>query len=151
MSPPLIGMSVDFQPVLLWTDALLFVLIGLGLLAVMHVRAQPPLREAWRKVGKRPTGMAAATVLLAFLAVGVLDSLHYRPLLPAVAAGATIIVADPRFSIAASKARHYLPVKPGTDLALLLAWMPFWHGPTDGQRRFAAAKTEVAHHFFLTN
>jgi thiosulfate reductase/polysulfide reductase chain A len=41
----------------------------------------------------------------------------------AVAAGASIIVADPRFSIAASKARHYLPVKPGTDLALLLAWM----------------------------
>jgi thiosulfate reductase/polysulfide reductase chain A len=41
----------------------------------------------------------------------------------AVAAGATIIVVDPRFSIAASKAKHYLPVKPGTDLALLLAWM----------------------------
>src|SRR5690606_35969767 len=83
------GMSappMDFQPVLLWTDALLFLLIGLGLLAVIHVRGQPPLREAWRKVGKRPTGMAAASVLLAFLAVGVLDSLHYRPLLPAVAA-----------------------------------------------------------------
>lgn len=41
----------------------------------------------------------------------------------AVAAGASVIVVDPRFSIAASKARHYLPVKPGTDLALLLAWM----------------------------
>ncbi len=41
----------------------------------------------------------------------------------AIANGATIIVADPRFSIAASKAKHYLPVKPGTDLALLLAWM----------------------------
>jgi thiosulfate reductase/polysulfide reductase chain A len=41
----------------------------------------------------------------------------------AIANGATVIVADPRFSIAASKARHYLPVKPGTDLALLLAWM----------------------------
>jgi thiosulfate reductase/polysulfide reductase chain A len=40
----------------------------------------------------------------------------------AVGSGATIIVADPRFSIAASKARHYLPVRPGTDLALLLAW-----------------------------
>ncbi len=37
--------------------------------------------------------------------------------------GATIIVADPRFSIAASKAKWYLPIKPGTDLALLLAWM----------------------------
>src|SRR5512143_4066474 len=41
----------------------------------------------------------------------------------AVGAGATIIVADPRFSIAASKAKFYLPVRPGTDLALLLAWM----------------------------
>jgi thiosulfate reductase/polysulfide reductase chain A len=41
----------------------------------------------------------------------------------AIGRGATLIVADPRFSIAASKARHYLPVRPGTDLALLLAWM----------------------------
>ncbi len=41
----------------------------------------------------------------------------------AVGRGATVIVADPRFSIAAGKARYYLPVKPGTDLALLLAWM----------------------------
>lgn len=41
----------------------------------------------------------------------------------AVGSGATVIVADPRFSVAASKAKHYLPVKPGTDLALLLAWM----------------------------
>ena len=41
----------------------------------------------------------------------------------AVGRGATIIVVDPRFSVAASKAKHYLPIKPGTDLALLLAWM----------------------------
>jgi len=41
----------------------------------------------------------------------------------AVGSGASIIVVDPRFSIAASKARHYLPIRPGTDLALLLAWM----------------------------
>ena len=41
----------------------------------------------------------------------------------AVGNGATIIVVDPRFSIAASKAKHYLPIRPGTDLALLLAWM----------------------------
>ncbi len=41
----------------------------------------------------------------------------------AVAKGASVIVVDPRFSIAASKAKHYLPIKPGTDLALLLAWM----------------------------
>ncbi len=41
----------------------------------------------------------------------------------AIGAGASIIVVDPRFSVAASKASHYLPIKPGTDLALVLAWM----------------------------
>jgi thiosulfate reductase/polysulfide reductase chain A len=41
----------------------------------------------------------------------------------AVQSGASIIVVDPRFSVAASKAKFYLPIKPGTDLALLLAWM----------------------------
>ncbi|MCX6543409.1 MAG: molybdopterin-dependent oxidoreductase [Acidobacteria bacterium] len=41
----------------------------------------------------------------------------------AIGNGASIIVVDPRFSVAASKAKHYLPIKPGTDLALVLAWM----------------------------
>lgn len=41
----------------------------------------------------------------------------------AIGRGASVIVVDPRFSVAASKARHYLPIKPGTDMALLLAWM----------------------------
>jgi thiosulfate reductase / polysulfide reductase chain A len=34
-----------------------------------------------------------------------------------------IIVVDPRYSVAASKAKYWLPIKPGTDLALILAWM----------------------------
>ena len=38
-------------------------------------------------------------------------------------AGGTLIVADPRQSTAASKARWWLPVRPGTDTALVLAWM----------------------------
>jgi len=41
----------------------------------------------------------------------------------AIRNGADLIVVDPRFSVAASKARYWLPIKPGTDLALLLAWM----------------------------
>ena len=36
---------------------------------------------------------------------------------------ATIITVDPRFSTAASKSQHWLPIKPSTDLALLLAWI----------------------------
>ncbi|MBT8260761.1 MAG: molybdopterin-dependent oxidoreductase, partial [Bacteroidia bacterium] len=37
--------------------------------------------------------------------------------------GATIITVDPRFSTAASKSKHWLAIKPATDIALLLAWM----------------------------
>ncbi len=41
----------------------------------------------------------------------------------AVERGIPIIVVDPRYSTAASKAKYWLPIKPGTDMALLLAWM----------------------------
>ncbi len=36
---------------------------------------------------------------------------------------ATIITVDPRFSTAASKSKFWLPIKPSTDLALLMAWI----------------------------
>ncbi len=41
----------------------------------------------------------------------------------ALAKGATIITVDPRFSVVAGKSRYWLPIKPATDLALLLAWI----------------------------
>ena len=41
----------------------------------------------------------------------------------AIDKGATIITVDPRFSTAASKSKYWLPIKPATDLALLLAWI----------------------------
>jgi thiosulfate reductase / polysulfide reductase chain A len=41
----------------------------------------------------------------------------------AIDKGATIITVDPRFSTAASKSKYWLPIKPSTDMALLLAWM----------------------------
>lgn len=37
--------------------------------------------------------------------------------------GARLIVVDPRFSTAAGKADHWLPIRPATDMALLLAWI----------------------------
>jgi len=37
--------------------------------------------------------------------------------------GATIITVDPRLSTVASKSKYWLPIKPATDLALLLAWI----------------------------
>ncbi len=37
--------------------------------------------------------------------------------------GATIITVDPRLSTAASKSKHWLAIKPATDIALMLSWM----------------------------
>lgn len=37
--------------------------------------------------------------------------------------GAKVIVVDPRFSTVAAKADYWLPIKPGADTALLLAWL----------------------------
>ena len=41
----------------------------------------------------------------------------------AIANKAKIVVVDPRYSTAAGKADWYFPIKPGTDMALLLSWM----------------------------
>lgn len=41
----------------------------------------------------------------------------------AIDKGATIITVDPRFSTAASHSKYWLPIKPATDIALLLAWI----------------------------
>jgi thiosulfate reductase/polysulfide reductase chain A len=41
----------------------------------------------------------------------------------AIDKGAAIITVDPRYSIAASKSKYWLPIKPATDIALLLSWI----------------------------
>ena len=71
-----------FDPVLLWTDALFFLLLLAMAGALVHAWRSPPLRAQWRKVTERATGMAAIVVLLCFLAIAVLDSLHFRAALP---------------------------------------------------------------------
>ncbi len=46
-----------------------------------------------------------------------------QELAEAIGKGAELVVVDPRYSVAAGKARYWLPIRPGTDIALLLAWM----------------------------
>ncbi len=41
----------------------------------------------------------------------------------AIDKGAAIITVDPRFSTVASKSKFWLPIKPATDIALLLTWI----------------------------
>ena len=52
-----------------------------------------------------------------------MHSTQVQELADAIGRGAGLVVVDPRFSVAAGKAKYWLPVKPGTDIALLLAWM----------------------------
>jgi thiosulfate reductase/polysulfide reductase chain A len=54
------------------------------------------------------------------------ENLHngqVQTLAEALNRGVTLITVDPRFSVPASKSKYWLPIKPGTDMALLLAWM----------------------------
>ncbi|MCK6550495.1 molybdopterin-dependent oxidoreductase [Myxococcota bacterium] len=58
-----------------------------------------------------------------------------------VAANGDLIVVDPRFSTAASKAKTWLPIRPGTDTALLLAWIHVIITEGRWQRDYVAAHT----------
>jgi len=67
-----------WQLVILWSDGLVWLLLAAGLALGGLIARSPPLRVAWQRVGANRIGMASATVLLAFVGIGLLDSLHYR-------------------------------------------------------------------------
>ena len=67
-----------FQIVILWSDVLIWLLVAAGIGFGVLIANNPPLLAAWRRVGANRVGMASATVLLAFVAIGLLDSLHFR-------------------------------------------------------------------------
>ena len=69
------------MPVFLWTDTLIFVLLACIAGYFYHVSRRPHMLATWMRVTESPSGMAALVVLAAYLAVGLLDSLHYRPAL----------------------------------------------------------------------
>jgi len=74
--------AFDFVPVFLWTDKLIFALLAGVLALVWFIRRQEHLRAPWGLVAQRPMAMGAALVLGVFVAIGLLDSLHYREKLP---------------------------------------------------------------------
>lgn len=68
-----------FKVEFLWTDALVWLLVAVIAIFTWYVRRQPHLRAPWRRVAQSASGMAALVVLLFFIVVGLLDSMHYRP------------------------------------------------------------------------
>ena len=68
--------------VFLATDIVLYVLLLAMALYVRHALRTPTLRQTWRIVVRDASAMSAAVILAIFLLVAVLDSMHFRPLLP---------------------------------------------------------------------
>ena len=71
--------------VLLWTDAAMWLLAGALLLYVRMVLRRPGLKATWKKVFGGAAALAASVVLALCLGLTLLDSVHYRPLLPPAA------------------------------------------------------------------
>jgi len=74
---------MTFKPVILWTDALIYLLLATVTVFIFYARRKEHLRDPWRQVVHSRIGTAALVVLMAYGAVAVLDSLHFRKALPA--------------------------------------------------------------------
>jgi peptide/nickel transport system permease protein len=75
---------MPFKPVILWTDALVFLLVAAVITFGCYVARHEHLMAPWRKVMRQRYGMCALVVLAPFIVIGLLDSLHYRPRLEAM-------------------------------------------------------------------
>ncbi len=69
------------KPLLLWTDLLIWLLVAVIAFGVSYTRKRPHLLEPWRRVGRSRLAMGSLVVLLVYVAIGLLDSIHYRPAL----------------------------------------------------------------------
>jgi peptide/nickel transport system permease protein len=92
-------MILPFKPVLLWTDALVFAMLATIALFAWYTSRHEHLRAPWRKVARSTSGMVSATVLLMFVIVGLLDTLHYQRALPAGQANAEMRYASEVLSV----------------------------------------------------
>ncbi|MEK7438739.1 MAG: ABC transporter permease [Pseudomonadota bacterium] len=70
-------------PVILWTDALIYLLLAAVAGLVWYIRSQEHLRAPWWRVAQTPAAMSALVVLAVFILIGLLDSVHFRLALPA--------------------------------------------------------------------
>lgn len=79
---------------MLTTDWILWVLFFLAILYGFWAHHQRHLREAWRYVFTRPLGMMAMIILSFYIAIGLLDSIHFQITKPSPGETYTITVLD---------------------------------------------------------
>ena len=69
---------------ILWSDALIFLLVVALVLFFLQLRKNPQTRAHWSQVFSSPLGMVTFTLILVYVGVALLDSLHFRRELPPV-------------------------------------------------------------------
>jgi peptide/nickel transport system permease protein len=79
---------MPFMPVILWTDALLWLLVAAAIGYFWYCARRPHLAAPWRRVLKSRAAMVSLAVLAGYGAVGLADSIHFRIALPPAAPGA---------------------------------------------------------------
>ncbi|MDI1292176.1 MAG: ABC transporter permease [Methylobacter sp.] len=65
--------------VVLWTDALIYVLIVVMLALGIYLRGKEHIQRPLQQIGRSKIGMASLVVLLFFVLIGLLDSVHFKP------------------------------------------------------------------------
>ena len=73
------------KPLLLWSDLLIYVLVLMLCLFFLRLRSDPQTREHWRRVFSTRLGMVTFTLILVYVGIALLDSLHFRRALEPVA------------------------------------------------------------------
>jgi peptide/nickel transport system permease protein len=68
-------------PVVLVTDVLVWLLAAAVAGFVLYCRRRPHLAAPWSRVFRNPAAMASLVFLAVYVALGLLDSLHFRPAL----------------------------------------------------------------------
>jgi peptide/nickel transport system permease protein len=117
-----------FKPILLWTDAALFLLVACVLAYAWHAARSAALRAAWTQVARSAPAMCSAVVLLVLAAIGLLDSLHYQPRLPPApgsAAGAPAVYAPAVRSVLDGLLDATPLARPEKTYSAPLAWRQF--------------------------
>jgi peptide/nickel transport system permease protein len=66
------------MPVFLWTDILIDLLVILCGATFFYALRNEPLCAAMKQLRKRPMAMAALVILMGYLIIGLLDSVHFR-------------------------------------------------------------------------
>jgi peptide/nickel transport system permease protein len=105
--------------VFLWTDLVLWLLVAAVLLYARHVRRDPNLRATWRHVAHHAPAMCSAVVLVAFMAVALLDSIHFRPRLPSAGADAAAAFSTRTYSLLDTLLAHAIDAREKTYSAPL--------------------------------